>query len=165
MSKQAQVQVRPFRKEDQGAALALQDEFIEEYFPEFVGDPRLHEWNADVYDIYASYMESDGNFWVVERGSEVVGMGGIKISDEAAPVLSRIRVRKSERGKGYGTLLLKHMEGYCAEQRYRKILVDTENHMTSAVKLYEKHGYSRYRETRENIDGKIYISYFYEKNL
>lgn len=97
-----QVHVRPFRREDQGAALALQDEFIEEFFPEFVGDSRLHEWNADVYDIYASYMEGDGNFWVVERGSEIVGMGGIRIGEDAAPVLSRIRVRKSERGNGYG---------------------------------------------------------------
>ena len=165
MGERAQVQVRPFRKEDQGVALALQDEFIEEFFPEFVGDPRLHEWNADIYDIYASYMEGDGNFWVVERGSEVVGMGGIRISEEAAPVLSRIRVKKSERGNGYGTLLLRHIEEYCLRQGYRKILVDTENHMTSAVKLYEKHGYRRYREKREEIDGKTYTNNFYEKNL
>ena len=165
MGKQVQVHVRPFRREDQGVALALQEEFIEEFFPEFVGDSRLHEWNADVYDIYASYMEGDGNFWVVERGSEIVGMGGIRIGEDAAPVLSRIRVRKSERGNGYGALLLKHMEGYCAEKKYRKILVDTENHMASAVILYEKHGYRRYRETREEIDGKTYTSYFYEKNL
>ncbi|MCX6656368.1 MAG: GNAT family N-acetyltransferase [Candidatus Bathyarchaeota archaeon] len=165
MGEQTQLQVRPFRKEDQGVALALQDEFIEEYFPEFVGDPRLHEWNADVYDIYSSYIESDGNFWVVERGSEVVGMGGIKINEEAAPVLSHICVRRSERRSGYGTLLLNHIEEYCLREGYQKILVDTENHMVSAVKLYERHDYRRIRETREVIDGKTYTTYFYKKNL
>ena len=101
MGERTKVQVRSFRREDQEAALALQDEFIEEFFPEFVGDPRLHEWNKDVYDIYSSYIEGDGIFWVVERDMEVVGMGGIKIS-EGAPVISRVRVRKTERGKGLG---------------------------------------------------------------
>ena len=165
MDEHVEVQIRPFRREDQETALSLQDEFIEEFFPEFKGDPRLHEWNTDVDDIYASYLEGDGNFWVVERGSEIVGMGGIKIGEDATPVLSRIRVRKSERGKGYGTLLLKHMEEHCINQGYRKILVDTENHMVTTVKLYEKHGYHKYKESTEEIDGKTYTSYLYEKNL
>ena len=165
MGEQARVKVRLFRKEDQEVALTLQDEFIEEFFPEFVGDPRLHEWNMDVYDIYSSYINDDGGFWVVERDSEVVGMGGIRINDVSAPVLSRIRVKKLERGKGYGALLLRHMEEYCLRKGYHKILVDTENHMVSAVKLYESHNYRRIRETKEEIDGKIYSTYFYEKNL
>ena len=164
MSEQKQVQVRPFRREDQDAVLSLQEEFIEEFFPEFLEDPRLHEWNRDVYDIYSSYMESDGIFWVVEKGVEVVGMGGIKIS-EGAPVISRVRVRKTERGKGLGTLLLRHMEEYCFKKGYKKILVDTENHMVAAVKLYEGHNYRRIRESIEKIDGKIYTTYFYEKYL
>ena len=164
MGEQAKVQVRSFRREDQEAALSLQDEFIEEFFPEFVGDPRLHEWNKDVYDIYSSYIEGDGNFWVVERDMEVVGMGGIKIS-EGAPVLSRVRVRRTERSKGIGTLLLRHMEEYCLREGYKKILVDTENHMVTAVKLYESHNYRKIRETIEEIDGKIYTTYFYEKYL
>ncbi len=92
MSEQEKVQVRPFRREDQVAVLSLQEEFIEEFFPEFLDDPRLHEWNRDVYNIYSSYMESAGTFWVVEKGTEVVGMGGINIS-EGAPVISRVRVR------------------------------------------------------------------------
>ncbi len=129
-----------------------------------MGDPRLHEWNKDIYDIYSSYMKSDGIFWVVEKGKEIVGMGGIKIS-EGAPVLSRIRVKKTERGKGIGTFLLKHMEEYCLREKYKKILVDTENHMVTAVKLYESHNYQRIRETKEEIDGKIYTTYFYEKYL
>jgi len=164
MSEQEKVQVRPFRREDQDAVLSLQEEFIEEFFPEFLGDPRLHEWNRDVYDIYSSYMESDGIFWVVEKGVEVVGMGGIKIS-EGAPVISRVRVRKTERSKGWGTLLLRHMEEYCFKKGYKKILVDTENHMVAAVKLYEGHNYRRIRESIEKIDGKIYTTYFYEKYL
>ena len=164
MGEQLEVQARLFRREDQEVALSLQDEFIEEFFPEFVGDPRLYEWNKDIYDIYSSYIEGDGIFWVVERGVEVVGMGGIKFR-EGVPVLSRIRVRKTERGKGIGTLLLRHMEEYCFREGYKKILVDTENHMVTAVKLYESHNYRRIRETLEEIDGKIYTTYFYEKNL
>ncbi|MBN2334128.1 GNAT family N-acetyltransferase [Candidatus Bathyarchaeota archaeon] len=164
MGKPPNVQVRSFRREDQEAAISLQDEFIEEFFPEFVGDPRLHEWNEDVYNIYSSYIEGNGIFWVVERGMEVVGMGGIKISEEA-PVISRVRVRKTERGKGIGTLLLRHMEEHCLRKGYRKILVDTENHMVAAVRLYESHNYRRIRETVEEIDGKIYTTYFYEKYL
>ena len=164
MAKQSNVQIRPFRREDQEAAISLQDEFIEEFFPEFVGDPRLYEWNKDVYDIFSSYIESDDIFWVVERGMEVVGMGGIKFS-EGTPVISRVRVRKTERGKGIGTQLLWHMHEYCLEKGYKKIQVDTENHMVAALRLYEGNNYRRVRETIEEIDGKIYKTYFYEKSL
>ena len=164
MSEQDKVQVRLFRREDQDSVISLQEEFIEEFFPEFVDDPKLLEWNRDVYDIYSSYMESTGVFWVIEKGVEVVGMGGIKII-EGVPVISRVRVRKTERGKGLGTLLLKHMEVYCLKRGYKKILVDTENHMVAAVKFYEGYNYRRIRESNEKIDGKIYTTYFYEKNL
>lgn len=164
MNGQENVRIRLFRREDQDAANSLQKEFIDEFFPEFIDDPRLLEWNRDVDDIYSSYMESTGIFWVIEKGIEVVGMGGIKIS-EGLPVISRVRIRKTERSKGLGTLLLKHMEEYCFKEGYKKILVDTENHMTSAVKFYEGHNYRRIREENETIDGKIYTTYFYEKNL
>jgi GNAT superfamily N-acetyltransferase len=156
--------VRLFQEKDQEAALSLQDEFIEEFFPEFVGDPRLDEWNKDVNDIKSSYTDGSGVFWVVENGVEVVGMGGIKINEEG-PVISRVRVRKIERGKGIGTLLLNHMQRYCISEGYEKVLVDTENHMTSAVRFYERNNFHRIRETTEEIDGKIYTTYFYEKYL
>jgi ribosomal protein S18 acetylase RimI-like enzyme len=57
------------------------------------------------------------------------------------------------------------MEEYCFKEGYDKILVDTENHMVAAVKLYEGHNYRRIRESIEKIDGKIYTTYFYEKYL
>ena len=164
MGEQDHIQVRLFRREDQDAANSLQEEFIDEFFPEFIDDPRLFEWNRDVDDIYSSYMESTGIFWVIEKGTQVVGMGGIKIS-EGLPVISRVRIRKTERSKGLGTLLLKHMEEYCSEEGYKKILVDTENHMTSAIKFYQGHNYLKIREENETIDGKIYTTYFYEKKL
>ena len=164
MNEQENVRIRTFRREDQDIVDSLQEEFIEEFFPEFIDDPRLHEWNRDVDDICSSYMASSGIFWVIEKGAQVVGMGGIKI-DEGLPVISRVRIRKNERSKGIGTLLLKHMEEYCFKEGYKKILVDTENHMSSAVKFYEGHNYLRIREENETIDGKIYTTYFYEKNL
>ena len=156
--------VRFFQREDQKVAQLLQDEFIEEFFPEFVGDPRLNDWNKDMNDIYSAYSGNTGVFWVVENGLEVVGMGGIKISDEM-PIISRVRVRKSERGRGIGTLLLRHMEDYCLGLGYQKVLVDTENHMTSAVRFYERNDFIRINEVVEDIDGKTYTTYFYEKNL
>lgn len=61
--------------------------------------------------------------------------------------------------------LLKQMEEYCLRHGYRKILEDTENHMVSAVKLYERYGYRKIREMKEEIDGKTYTTYFYEKDL
>ena len=157
-------QVRLFQRKDQKVALSLQDEFIKEFFPEFVGDPRLDEWNKDMNDICTSFSEGAGVFWVVENGTEVVGMGGIKYSEDM-PVISRVRVRKRERGKGVGTLLLSHMEEYCHREGYEKILVDTENHMTSAVRFYERNNFQRINETFEEIDGKVYTTFFYEKDL
>lgn len=145
-------------------AQSLQDEFIEEFFPEFVGDPRLDEWNKDMNDLHSAYSGKDGVFWVVEDDTEVVGMGGIKFSEEG-PVISRVRVRRTERGKGIGTLLLRHMEEYCVNEGYRKVLVDTENHMTSAIRFYERNNFQRTREETEEIDGKVYTTFFYEKYL
>jgi len=57
------------------------------------------------------------------------------------------------------------MEKYCFKEGYDKILVDTENHMVAAVKLYKGHNYRRIRESIEKIDWKIYTTYFYEKYL
>ena len=134
MQNPSKYHIRLIQQEDQNAAHSLQNEFIEEFFPEFIGDSRLNEWNKDMNDLYSTYSGKAGIFWVVENDSEVIGMGGIKISDEG-PVISRVRIREGERRKGIGTLLLKHMEDYCLSKGYPKVFVDTENHMISAVRF------------------------------
>ncbi len=138
--------IREFATTDQAGVNSLQADFMQEFFPEFAGDPRQREWNADIYNIHNEYVLQGGKFWVVEVDHEIVGMGGFHLVNPGVAEVKRIRIRADHRGQGLGKAIVRMIESYCIEHGISKILVDTDERLATAKRMYEKMGYRAYRK-------------------
>lgn len=86
------------------------------------------------------------NFWfflVVEKNGEIIGTVGIKKEGNNARI-SRMYVKKNERGRGIGTKLIQKALKH-AEKNFKRIFFTTYKQMRS-VGFYEKFGFKVYRE-------------------
>lgn len=60
-----------------------------------------------------------------------------------------MRVDPNHQRRGYGERILVALEDRAKEREFERIFLDTNEHLTAARKLYEKHGYEEsHRETR-----------------
>ncbi len=157
--------IRPFSPSDQPGVTRLQEEFMQEFFPEFVGDPRQYEWNADIYNIHGAYILKGGQFWVVEENQTIVGVGGFRLASAGVAEIKRIRIKAGYRGRGFGKALVRLIEAYCRTHGVSKILVDTDERLATAKAMYEHMGYRIYREETEVEGNAEYTNYYFEKEL
>lgn len=69
--------------------------------------------------------------------------------------LSRLIVKKEQRGKGYGKAISKYVLDLAKEKGYREIALGVNCDNIAAVRLYENLGFTVYEEA-EDEDGKFY---------
>ena len=69
--------------------------------------------------------------------------------------LSRLIVKKEQRGKGYGKAITQHILTLAKEKGYREIALGVNRDNTAAVGLYKSLGFTVYEEA-EDKDGKFY---------
>ena len=80
---------------------------------------------------------ADGvEFWGYEAGGRLLGVMGIQDKGDLA-LIRHAYTRSSERGKGIGSALLKHLESGVS----KPVLIGTWRAAAWAVSFYEKHGY------------------------
>ena len=157
--------IREFAPTDQSQIISLQEEFMTEFFPEFVDDQRKYEWNADVYSIHEYYIKKGGKVWVVELETDIVGFGCLRLVNSSIAEIKRVRINHQHRGKGLGKSIIKKIEHYCASANISKILVDTDDRFESAKFMYSGMGYIVYRIETELKYGREYTDHYYEKML
>jgi GNAT superfamily N-acetyltransferase len=75
-------------------------------------------------------------FWGAERKGQLLGVMGIQDRGEVT-LIRHAYVRTSERRKGIGEALLRHLETLTA----KPVLIGTWSAATWAVRFYEKNGY------------------------
>ena len=157
--------IRKFSPTDQSQIISLQEEFMAEFFPEFVEDQRKYEWNADVYSIHEHYIRNGGEVWVAELEADIVGFGCLRLVNSSTAEIKRVRINHQHRGRGLGKSIIKQIENYCASSNISKILVDTDDRFESAKSMYSGMGYIVYRTETEIKDGREYTDLYYEKML
>ena len=157
--------IREFAIADQSQIVNLQEEFMSEFFPEFVDDPRKYVWNADVYSIHEHYIEKGGKVWVVEVETGIVGFGCLHLVNSTTAEVKRVRINHQHRGKGLGKSIIKQIESYCTSSNITKVLVDTDDRFEAAKSMYSGMGYIVYRTQTETKDGREYKDHYYEKIL
>ena len=69
--------------------------------------------------------------------------------------LSRLIVKKEQRGKGYGKAISEYILDLAKEKGYCEIALGVNRDNTAAVKLYKSLGFTVYEEAEDN-DGKFY---------
>ncbi|MEL6855789.1 MAG: GNAT family N-acetyltransferase [Cyanobacteria bacterium J06607_13] len=99
--------------------------------------------DQDAVEVEKYYLESGGEFWVVECRGEIVGTGGyhpIARGDRAVEI-RKMYLRPGARGHGLGRFLLAQLEQAAAANGFKQAWVETATVLKEAVRLYERNGY------------------------
>lgn len=119
-------------------------------------------WDSDLDDIQAHYIDKDGNFIVGELDGEIVAMGAFRRLSEAVAELKRARVRPDLQGQGIGQHLLSLIEAEIRAKGYTAIQCDTTVKQPAAQHVFESTGFV---ELRRETDGWPIEVIFYRKEL
>lgn len=99
--------------------------------------------DQDVLSVEACYLQTDGEFWVIEQSGTLVGTGAYyPISrGQNAVEIRKMYLLPEVRGKGLGSFLLTELEAAIAARGFTQIWIETASVLKEAVQLYERHSY------------------------
>lgn len=98
---------------------------------------------AELADLDSFYAPPHGRMLVAVLDGRAVGCVAVKRLDERTGEIKRLYVRPAGRGRGIGSLLVERVLDEARSLGYRRVVLDTMAHMTSAIGLYERHGFRR----------------------
>jgi GNAT superfamily N-acetyltransferase len=132
---------------------------VEEYFSALIIVKR-----EDRQEFVRKYFGAGRGFWLARVNGELAGCAAVRpFPDADNPMpgkpncaeLKRMFVREQFRGQGIAQRLLQEAEAFARASGYTWIFLDTELHMTTAARLYERNGYERCARYNENPQGMI----------
>lgn len=99
--------------------------------------------DQDAVEVEKYYLETGGNFWVVERSGKIIGTGGYHPISRGknAVEIRKMYLLPEARGYGLGRFLLAQLEQAAARQGFQEVWVETAATLKEAVILYERNGY------------------------
>jgi len=171
------MKLRRYQPRDSEAVRRLNEEVIRAAGT----DPEDIPHADDVEDVEGAYIETGGEFLVVERedaGSEatesseeasgetassdgeVVGMGGLRVDGDEGE-LFRMRVALDRQREGIGSRLLDALEDAARERGVERLRAETAKRQSAAVSFYPRNGYERVDADRRGE----YTVIGYEKQL
>ena len=157
--------IRIYRPDEFSDIIVLQDEFINEFFPEIKNDPIRKDIEKDIRDINSYYSENGNIMWVIENEDNVIGMGGLINQGNNTFEIKRLRISTNYRNQGLGSELLEWIENYCRKNGVKRIYLDTTNRNSGAIRFYKKHGYKEYKRERIDTDFGGFFLHYFEKYL
>jgi putative acetyltransferase len=131
--------VRPWESRDRAVAADVVGSVLAEYGLGWEPEGA----DRDVLEVETYYLNTGGDFWVVEQEHSVVATAGYyPISRGVKAVeIRKMYLLPSVRGQGLGRFLLQQLETTISDRHYRQIWIETASVLTDAVKLYERNGY------------------------
>ncbi len=149
--------LRSATNEDRNLVTKLIFEILNEYG--LKTDPE--KTDNDLSDIESNYINRNGIFDLLENETgKVVATVGLYNIDSETCELRKMYLLKSERGNGYGKLLLNHALQRARELGYKKVVLETASVLKEAIGLYKKHGFKRYYP--EHLSGRCDQGYYLE---
>jgi ribosomal protein S18 acetylase RimI-like enzyme len=91
--------------------------------------------------IWASLKPPEGIICIIEADGEVVGVGRLNTLEEGVGGVHNVWTCPKDRGKGYATRLMEHIEGQARAFGFTSIRLDTQRFNLPAQSLYRKIGY------------------------
>ncbi len=108
--------------------------------PSLLGQP-IAEYVAATLDKLCAAEPPQGVFYLVRRDSSVVGMGGVRCTNDGASEMKRVFVRPDQRGSGLGATIVRRLISDAKAFGYSSMRLDSGPFMTSAHRLYEAEGF------------------------
>jgi putative acetyltransferase len=115
-------------------------------------------FDAELQNISEMYASPKGALLLLKDEEHFFACVGIREKEKEAAELKRMYVQPAYQGKGFGVLLLETALKTATEMGYKKIRLDTLNHMTPAISLYRKLGFYEIDAYYHNpIKGAVYF--------
>ncbi|MBR5973710.1 MAG: GNAT family N-acetyltransferase [Clostridiales bacterium] len=111
--------------------------------------------HADYNDIKKNF----DRFWCLVSEDKVLGTVAVKRLDETTSELKALYLSPELRGKGYGYKMLDLAVLFAREKGYRRIVLDSMSKYTSALKLYEKYGFTHIERYNGNQKADVFMEY------
>lgn len=102
--------------------------------------------DSEVDDMFAAYSASQTAYFVCEDDGVIIGGGGVAPLAGGPPdvcELKKMYFLPQGRGRGLGSKLLARCLEAARQLGFRECYLETFNTMSSAMKLYERSGFSR----------------------
>lgn len=93
-------------------------------------------------DIQRHFLDAGGEFLVVEQGTNLIGMGGIRPNNTSEVEVLHIRVHAATRRQGVGRLVMNGLESRARELGFQQLHLDTATNQPDAVAFYRALGYT-----------------------
>ena len=130
-----QVVVRKFQTGDEPAFERLNRTWIEKYF-------RLEDKDRTTLTNPGKYIvESGGQIFLAVHGIEVVGCVAIVAIDNGTYEIVKMAVDDSFQRRGVGRVLLNSAISWARDHGARRLWLETNHILTSAIRLYESCGF------------------------
>jgi len=105
-------------------------------------DPTDVPGTQDLDWIEAAYLDTGGEFLVVEVGGAVVATGGLAVDGDVAE-LFRVAVDPDHQRAGHGSGLLAALEDAARDRGAQRMVLTTALRQDAAVDFYTDHGYEQ----------------------
>jgi putative acetyltransferase len=154
--------LRPVRDDDADTLRKLIGRVYAEY-PGCVLEP--DGLDADLDAMASLVATKGGEFWVVERGGELVACCGWAPAGDGVVELKRLYVGAAARRQGIGRRLVEMVEQAARDRRATAVELWSDTRFAEAHRLYESLGYRRLPETRELHDASNSVEHHFRKQL
>ncbi|HMB00726.1 MAG TPA: GNAT family N-acetyltransferase [Spirochaetota bacterium] len=149
--------------------MKLAREIWTEHYVSIIGQEQLN-YMLDKFQsasAIAAQMEDGYEYYTVLHEGENAGYMAI-VPDEAAKtaMISKIYVRRSRRGYGFGRAMLEFAEDICREHRIRTLWLTVNKNNSRSIAWYRRMGFKNAGSTVQNIGaGFVMDDYRMEKSL
>jgi GNAT superfamily N-acetyltransferase len=107
------------------------------------------------------YRPPSGTFLLARQSQTVVGCAGLRELSPGIGEIKRMWIHPEHRGEGLGRALLAALEDCAISMGVGRLMLDTNDALIPAMRLYESSGYLRTERYNDNPDATT----FYVKNL
>lgn len=146
------------REASSAADMARVRELFREYADWLRVDLCFQGFDAELATLPGAYARPDGRLYLAMEGDDAVGSIALRRFDAQAGEVKRLYVRPAWRGRGVGDRLTRGVIEVAREIGYRRLLLDTLDHMQAARSLYARAGF---RETgayyHNPLPGAVYM--------
>jgi len=163
-------QILPLNKEDIPELLRLARAIWYAHYPAIISVEQIEYMLNQRYHphVIASQLESAGCWWskLVIDGV-MVAFSACELADHPGEMkLDKLYVNQDLRGRGYGSLLLGHVEDIARKQGCHTVYLQVNKNNTSAIEAYQRNGYAvRESATFDIGQGFVMDDYVMAKKL
>ncbi len=133
------IQIQPYQPGQEAGIIAMISTIQREEF----NLPITPEQQPDLSAIPTHYQIGNGNFWVAQAGSDVIGTIALRDLGNNEAALGKMFVAQEWRGrdKAVAQKLLVGLLAWAKEKQFAKIYLGTTSRFLAAHRFYEKNGF------------------------